>query len=151
MPIRRHSTAGRLAARSGAGIRAAPAITRPNAIIRPVIPTAPAPIESRKNGVKRQNLAALAKPLGLHERLDADCEELLTRADTWGAKRGAIAHLSTVTEELPRAGPWARNGRPRSAQSAAHRAGAATPARLKVRVMSGRVPNGCQTAEIEGI
>jgi hypothetical protein len=45
---RTHSCAGRLAARSGAGIRAAPAITRPNAIIRPVIPTAPAPIESRK-------------------------------------------------------------------------------------------------------
>ena len=36
------------ATRSGAGIRAAPAMTSPNAIIRPAIATAPVPIESRK-------------------------------------------------------------------------------------------------------
>jgi hypothetical protein len=52
------------------------------------------------NGVKRANLSALAKPLGLLERLEADCEDLLVPADTLGSRRGAVAHLGTVTTEL---------------------------------------------------
>jgi hypothetical protein len=52
------------------------------------------------NGVKRKNLRALAKPLGLEDRLEADCEGLLSPADTLGARRGALAHMGHVDEEL---------------------------------------------------
>jgi hypothetical protein len=51
------------------------------------------------NGVKRQNIETLAKPLGLGDRLDM-CEELFTPLNTLGAKRGAVAHLGVVTEEI---------------------------------------------------
>jgi hypothetical protein len=52
------------------------------------------------NGVKRDNLRSLARPLGLLDRLESECEELLSPADTLGARRGAVAHTGTVNEEL---------------------------------------------------
>ena len=52
------------------------------------------------NGLKRTNLYSLAKPLGLQEALEASCEDLLVPANTLGARRGAVAHLGTVTAEL---------------------------------------------------
>lgn len=57
-------------------------------------------VVSPNNGVKRNNLVALAKPLGLDERLEAACEELLLPAETLGARRGRVAHVGTVDEEL---------------------------------------------------
>lgn len=52
------------------------------------------------NGIKRKNLFALAKPLGLLEDLEANCEDLLVPADTLGSRRGTVAHLGTVSTEL---------------------------------------------------
>jgi hypothetical protein len=52
------------------------------------------------NGIKPRNLATLAKPLGLQEELEAQCQSLLVPAGTLGARRGVIAHLGTITEEL---------------------------------------------------
>jgi hypothetical protein len=52
------------------------------------------------NGIKRTNLSALAKPLGLLEELEANCEDLLGPADTLGSRRGTVAHLGTVATEL---------------------------------------------------
>lgn len=51
------------------------------------------------NGIKRKNLIALARPLGLAASLESDCEPLLGPADTLGARRGAVAHIGAVTEE----------------------------------------------------
>jgi hypothetical protein len=52
------------------------------------------------NGIKRKNLVALARPVGLQPALEAECEELLVPADTLGARRGRVAHIGTLTEEL---------------------------------------------------
>jgi hypothetical protein len=59
-----------------------------------------AKIVRQNNGVKRDNLVNLAKPLGLTRRVEEECEALILPADTLGARRGAIAHLGTVTDEL---------------------------------------------------
>lgn len=52
------------------------------------------------NGIKKRNLDALARPLGLGTKLEDECEELLSALDALGAKRGAVAHLGTVEEEI---------------------------------------------------
>lgn len=52
------------------------------------------------NGIKRKNLRALAKPLGLQMQLEDKCDALLQTADTLGAKRGSLAHASAVTTEV---------------------------------------------------
>lgn len=52
------------------------------------------------NGVKRRNFETLAKPLGLHVHLEEECEDLLGTADALGAKRGAVAHLGSLDEEI---------------------------------------------------
>lgn len=55
---------------------------------------------SPNNGIKRRNLESLAKPLGLCSRLEEECEDLLGPADVLGGKRGAVAHLGTIDEEV---------------------------------------------------
>lgn len=52
------------------------------------------------NGLKRRNVEALAKPLGLLSEIEDKCESLLGPADALGAKRGAVAHIGNVTEEI---------------------------------------------------
>lgn len=52
------------------------------------------------HGIKRKHLIGLSKSLGLQPALEADCEDLLLPAETLGARRGRVAHLGTVTEEL---------------------------------------------------
>jgi hypothetical protein len=52
------------------------------------------------NGVKRKNLEAMARPLGMIRELEKTCEPLLGPVDTLGARRGSIAHTSSVSEEL---------------------------------------------------
>lgn len=52
------------------------------------------------NGIRRRNLETLAKPLGLLPALEEDCEELLGVADALGSKRGAIAHVGVLSEEI---------------------------------------------------
>jgi hypothetical protein len=52
------------------------------------------------NGIKRKNISALARPLGLLDDLEASCEDLLVPADTLGSRRGTVAHLGTVATEL---------------------------------------------------
>ncbi|NUK35067.1 hypothetical protein HRW16_09695 [Streptomyces lunaelactis] len=48
------------------------------------------------NGLKRANVTALAKPLGLHgEKLADDCNHLFTALNTLGGKRGKMAHTSS--------------------------------------------------------
>lgn len=52
------------------------------------------------NGIRRRNLETLAKPLGLLPALEDNCEELLAVADALGSKRGAIAHVGVISEEI---------------------------------------------------
>jgi hypothetical protein len=52
------------------------------------------------NGIKKRNLDVMAKPLGLASRLEEECDDLLGPIDALGAKRGAVAHLGTVDEEI---------------------------------------------------
>lgn len=52
------------------------------------------------NGIKRKNILGLGKPLGLYDKIESDCEDLLVPMETLGARRGAVAHLGIVTEEL---------------------------------------------------
>ena len=52
------------------------------------------------NGIKRRDVLALAKPLGLDRRVEDQCEELLGPADTLGTRRGPIAHWIEITNEL---------------------------------------------------
>jgi RiboL-PSP-HEPN len=52
------------------------------------------------NGIRRRNFQTLAKPVGLHPDVEDQCEELLAAADALGSKRGAVAHLGTVSEEI---------------------------------------------------
>jgi hypothetical protein len=52
------------------------------------------------NGIKGANLTTLAKPLGLQDELEGQCQALLVPADTLGARRGVVAHLATISEEL---------------------------------------------------
>jgi hypothetical protein len=42
------------------------------------------------NGIKRTSMSALAKPLGLLEKLEATCEDLLVPADTLSSRRGTV-------------------------------------------------------------
>lgn len=55
---------------------------------------------SPNNGVKRNNILALAKPLGISEKIEIDCDPLLGPADALGSRRGQLAHLFAITEEL---------------------------------------------------
>lgn len=52
------------------------------------------------NGVKRKNLEAMARPLGLRDKLEDECDDLLGPADTLGARRGSVAHTPAVSEEM---------------------------------------------------
>lgn len=52
------------------------------------------------NGVKRKNLETMAKPLGLRDKLEDECDDLLGPADTLGARRGSVAHTPAVSEEM---------------------------------------------------
>jgi hypothetical protein len=52
------------------------------------------------NGMKRKNLEAMAKPLGLLRGLEDECEALLGPADLLGGRRGAAAHAPTIREEI---------------------------------------------------
>jgi hypothetical protein len=57
-------------------------------------------IVTSNNGIRRRNFEAMAKPIGLHPKLEEDCEGLLSAADALGSKRGAIAHVGTISEEI---------------------------------------------------
>lgn len=53
------------------------------------------------NGIKADNLANLAKPLGLSKALQEDCEPLLTAGDALGSQRGKAAHVGSVAQIRP--------------------------------------------------
>lgn len=53
------------------------------------------------NGIKADNLANLAKPLGLSKALEEDCEPLLTASDALGSQRGKAAHVGSVAQIRP--------------------------------------------------
>lgn len=52
------------------------------------------------NGLKRRNFVNLARPLGLLSKIENECEDLMRPADVLGGRRGEIAHLGAVDEEL---------------------------------------------------
>lgn len=57
-------------------------------------------VVNSNNGIKKANLLALARPLGLVERLESTCDPLFGPAERLGRARGKVAHVGTVSEEL---------------------------------------------------